>query len=43
MLGFHCCMDFFLVVESKSYSLAAVCRLLIVAASFIVQHGLWGT
>ena len=33
MLGFHCCMGFSLVV---------VHRLLIVVASLVMEHGLWG-
>ena len=40
MLGLHCCSGFSLVAVSRSYSLAAVCRLLIAVAS-LVEHGLW--
>jgi len=35
MLGVHGCTHFFLVVLSRSYSLVAVCGLLIVMASLV--------
>ena len=40
VLGLHCCTRFSLVVASEGYCLAAVCRLLIVVASLVVEHGL---
>ena len=40
-LGLCCCTGFSLVVTSRSYSLVAVRRLLLVTASFIVEHELW--
>ena len=39
MLGLRCYVGFSLVVESEGYSLVAVCRFLIVAASLIAEHG----
>ena len=42
VLGLRCCSGFSLVVVSRSYSLAAMCQLLIVVASLVVEHGLWG-
>ena len=42
MLGLHCRVDFSLVAESGGYSLVAVCRLLIVMASLVGEHGLQG-
>ena len=41
-LGLHCCAGFSLAVESRSYSLVVVCRLLIKVASLVVEHGLQG-
>ena len=38
-LGLHYCMGFSLVAESWGYSLVVVCRLLIVVASIVVEHG----
>ena len=40
VLGLHCCMGFFLVVESGRYSLSALHRPLIVVASLVEKHGL---
>ena len=40
MLGFDCCVDFSLVVESRSYSVVEVCGLLIVVASLVAKHRL---
>ena len=40
--GGYCCVGISLVVQSRSHSVAAVCRLLIVVAS-LVEHGLGGT
>ena len=40
MLGLHCYMGFSLIVVSKSYFLVVVCKLLIVAASFMEEHEL---
>ena len=34
-------MGFSLVVQSKGWSLAVLCRLLIVEASLAVEYGLW--
>ena len=42
MLGLHRCSGFSLVVVSRSYSLVAMCQLLIVVASLVVERGLWG-
>ena len=42
-LGLHCCTDFSVVVVSKGYSLVAVHGSLIVVASLVAGHGLWGT
>ena len=39
--GLHCCVGFCLVADSRGYSLVAVHRLLIAAAS-LGQHGLQG-
>ena len=39
-LGLHCCASFSLVVESRGYSLVAVCGLRTVGASLIGEHGL---
>ena len=38
VLGLHCCVGFSLFAESGSYSLVAVCRLLIVVASLVAEH-----
>ena len=38
VLGLRCCRGFCLVVASESYSLGAVCRLLIVVASLVAEH-----
>jgi len=35
-----CCEGFSLVAASRGYSLAAACRLLIVVASLVAEHGL---
>ena len=40
LLGLHCCVGFSLVVGSRDSSLVAVCRLLIVVASLVVEHRL---
>ena len=40
MLGLACCMDFSVVVVSGGDSLGMVHRLLIVAASLVMEHGL---
>ena len=40
VLGLCCCVSFSLDAESRGYSLAAVCRLLTVAASLVEEHGL---
>ena len=40
VLGLHCCVGFSLVVESRGYSLVAVCGLLIAMASLIEEHSL---
>ena len=42
VLGLRCCSGFSLVAVSRSYSLVAMCQLLIVVASLVVEHGLWG-
>ena len=42
MLGLHCCAAFCLVAVSGGYSLLVVCRLHIVVASLVVEHGLQG-
>ena len=42
MLGLHCAEGFSLVAASGDYSLAAVCGLLIVAASNVAEHRLEG-
>ena len=42
MLGLHCCAIFPLVWQSRGYSLAVVCGLLIVAASLVVDLGCLG-
>ena len=41
MLDLCCCMGFFLVAESRCYSLTAVCGLLVVA-SLVAEHRLQG-
>ena len=41
-LGLCCYVVFFLVVASRGYSLVVGCRLLIVVASLVGKHGLWG-
>ena len=40
VLGLRCCGSFSPVVESSSYSLVAVCRLLIVMASLVAERRL---
>ena len=40
VLGLHCCLGFYLVVGSEGYSLVVLGKLLIVVASFVVEHGL---
>ena len=40
LLGLCCCTDFSLVVASRGYSLAEVCRLLIAVASPVADHEL---
>ena len=40
-LGLLCCAAFFLVTESGAYSLVEICRLLIVVASLVAEHGLY--
>ena len=40
MLGVPCFTGFSLVAGSRGYALVAVCRLLLVVASFVVEHGL---
>ena len=42
LLGIHCCTVFSLVEVSGGYS-TAMLWLIIVVASLIVEHGLWGT
>ena len=42
MLGLHCCVGFFLAVESRGSSLVVVRGLLIAVASLLAEHGLWG-
>ena len=39
VLGLYCCMGF---SANEAYPLVAVCGLLIVVASLIAEHGLWG-
>ena len=39
-LGLCCCVGFSLAVESGGYSPVAVCGLLTVGASLVVEHGL---
>ena len=41
MLGLCCCTGLALAAESRSYSLAAALRLLLVVASLIAEHRLW--
>ena len=41
-LGLCCCAGFSLVVESRGYSLVVVRGLLIVVASLVVEHRLYG-
>ena len=43
MLGLHFCAGFSLVLETRSYSLAGVCRLLIAVISPVAEHRLWGS
>ena len=40
VMGLYCCVSFSLVAASEDYSLVAACKLLIVVASFIAEHGL---
>ena len=40
VLGLQCCAGFSLAVADEGYSLVAACGVLIVVASFIVEHGL---
>ena len=42
VLGLHCCAPFSLVVASDDCSVVAVHRFLIVAASPVAVHRLWG-
>ena len=42
VLGLHCCMGFFLVAESRGYSLVGVSGFLVAMTSFVVEHGYWG-
>ena len=42
VLGLHGCLGFPIAV-SRGYSLAAMCGLLTVVASLVVEHRLWGT
>ena len=42
MLDLCCCTGFFLVAESRCYSVIAVCGLLVVVASLVTEHRLWG-
>ena len=41
-IGLRCCVDFFVVAESRGCSLVAIPRLLIVVTSLCVERGLWG-
>ena len=41
-IGFCCCVDFFVVAESRGCSLVAIPRLLIVVTSLCAQRGLQG-
>ena len=40
VLGFCCCVCFFLVAGSRCYSLAVVHRFLIAVAALVAEHGL---
>ena len=40
VLDLPCCFDFSLVMETKGYSLFAMCGLFIAMASFVVEHRL---
>ena len=40
LLSLHCYMDFSLLTVSGGYSLVVVCRLLIVVAPLVAEHGL---
>ena len=40
VLGFHCCLGFFLVAVSRGNSPVVVCSLLIAVASLVAAHGL---
>ena len=42
LLGIHCCMVFSLVAVNGGYSVAVLWPLIVVA-SLLVEHGLWGT
>ena len=42
LLGLCCSSGFFLVAASVGYSLVAVCGLLIMVASLVVEHGSQG-
>ena len=42
MLDLHCCMGFSLVVARGVYTLVVVQELLIVVASLVEEHALWG-
>ena len=39
MVGLHCSAGFSLAAASEGYSVVAVCRLLIVVASLVAEHG----
>ena len=41
VLGLCCCKGFSPVAGNGDYSLVVVCRLLIVVASLVAEHGLW--
>ena len=43
VLGLCCCVGSSLVVVSRAYSLVVVLGLLIVVASLVAEHGLWGS
>ena len=42
VLGLHCFQGFSLVMVSRGHSLVAMCRLLIVVAALVAEHGLQG-
>ena len=41
-LGLHCCTQSFSSCGEWGCSLVALCWLLFAAASFVVEHGVWG-